>query len=67
MLIFFMPLAGSFIGVPGLIVSSIWWVMTPVVCNKCKGRNIKKIKNEHPTDAQIIAAKYERNRQNNKD
>jgi len=59
MLIFFMPLIGSFVGIPGLIISSLWWILTPSVCSKCKNRNIKKLKkSEIPTEAQIIAAKY---------
>ncbi len=59
MIIFFMPVIGTFIGIPALVIAFIWWVNTPVVC-RCGGKNVKKVKNEDgPSENEIIARKYE--------
>lgn len=60
MIIFFMPVIGTFIGIPALVIAFIWWVNTPVVCSRCGGKNVKKVKNEDgPSENEIIARKYE--------
>ncbi|MDY6820357.1 MAG: hypothetical protein SVN78_01905 [Deferribacterota bacterium] len=43
LLIFFMPIIGTFIGIPALILSIIWWIYTPSVCSECGSRNLKKL------------------------
>ncbi|MEC9493223.1 hypothetical protein [Flexistipes sp.] len=60
MVIFFMPVIGTFVGIPSLIITFLWWLNTPVKCTKCGSRNIKKIKeHEKPSENVLIARKYE--------
>lgn len=44
LLLFFMPIIGTFIGIPALILSTIWWICTPTVCSKCGSKNLKKLR-----------------------
>jgi len=50
------PLFGTVIGVPAIILTSIWLFMTKNVCSECKGT--KLIKREPPTEAELIMQKY---------
>ena len=56
------PFFGTAIGVPAIILSSIWLFLTKNVCSKCKGS--KLIKREPPTEAELIMKKYEENSNN---
>lgn len=68
MLIFFMPIIGTFVGVPALVITFIWWVNTPVRCVNCKCRNISKIKeHEKPSESVRIAKQYDEKIKNHKD
>jgi len=51
------PFFGTMLGVPAIIICSIWLFMTKNVCSECKSE--KLIKRQPPTEAELIIQKYE--------
>ncbi|MGD9808622.1 MAG: hypothetical protein AB7E76_12715 [Deferribacterales bacterium] len=51
------PFFGTVIGVPAIILSTVWLIFTKNVCAECGGS--KLIKRDPPTEAEIIMRKFE--------
>jgi hypothetical protein len=51
------PFFGTIIGVPAIVICTVWLVLTKNVCGECGGQ--KLIKREPPTEAESIVRKYE--------
>lgn len=53
------PFFGTVIGVPAIILTTIWLILTKTVCGECGGTRL--IKRDPPTETEIIMKKYEEN------
>ena len=51
------PFFGTVIGVPAIILSAVWLILTKNVCGECGGSNL--IKRDPPTESEIIMKKFE--------
>ena len=51
------PFLGTIIGLPFLIITCIWYLMTKSVCPNCGGSDLTKLKDK-PSEYQRISEKY---------
>ena len=53
----FVPVLGTFIGLPATIMAFFWYLLTKTVCGECGRSNLKKPDDE-PSEYKRIGEKY---------